>query len=143
MKRWQFKASLFASALLLFAGWNEPASAADMKYKIALIPGLTTDAFYITMHKGAQAAATALGVDLVFQGAPKFDPEQQVPVLNAIIGRKPDAILIAPTDKTQLVSPLKKAVDSGISVLTVDTFIGTGHYQTCSGDADFPLYYIA
>jgi ribose transport system substrate-binding protein len=143
MKRWQTKASLLASALLLFAGWNDPAAAADKKYTIALIPGLTTDAFYITMHKGAQAAATALGVDLVFQGAPKFDPEQQVPVLNAIIGRKPDAILIAPTDKTQLVNPLKKAVDSGISVLTVDTFIGTGHYQTGSGDADFPLSYIA
>ena len=24
---------------------------------VALVPGLTTDAFYITMHKGAQAAA--------------------------------------------------------------------------------------
>src|SRR5258707_7777789 len=95
------------------------------------------------MHKGAQAAATALGVDLVFQGAPKFDPEQQVPVLNAVIGRKPDAILIAPTDKTQLVSQLKNAAGRGISVITVDTFIGTGHYQTGSGDADFPLSYIA
>ena len=143
MKRWQTKASLLASTLLLFAGWNDPASAADKKYTIALIPGLTTDAFYITMHKGAQAAADALGVNLVFQGASDFNPVTQVPVLNAIIGRKPDAILIAPTDKVQLVSPLKKASDSGISVITVDTFIGTGHYQTGSGDADFPLSYIA
>src|ERR1700733_6035701 len=143
MKRWHIKASLFASAILLFAGWNDPASAADKKYTIALIPGLRTDAFYITMHKGAQAAANALGVDLVFQGAPKFDPEQQVPVLNAVIGRKPDAILIAPTDKTQLVSPLKNAAASGISIITVDTFIGNGHYQAGTGDADFPLSYIA
>ena len=67
----------------------------------------------------------------------------QVPVLNAIIGRKPSAILIAPTDKTQLIQPLKKAVDAGIPVLTVDTFIGDGHYQTGSGDADFPISYIA
>jgi len=113
------------------------------KFTVALIPGLTTDAFYITMRKGAQAAADALGVELVFQGAPEFNPVQQVPVLNAIIGRKPDAILIAPTDKVQLVSPLKKAVDSGIPVITVDTFIGDGKYQTGSGDADFPLSYIA
>ena len=119
------------------------ASAADKKYTIALIPGLTTDAFYITMHKGAAAAAKALGVDLVFQGAADFNPVTQVPVLNAIIGRKPDAILIAPTDKVQLVESLKKAVDAGIPVLTVDTFIGDGHYQTGSGDADFPLSYIA
>jgi ribose transport system substrate-binding protein len=122
-----------------------PRSVAEEKKKftIALIPGLTTDAFYITMRKGAQAAADALGAELVFQGAPEFNPVQQVPVLNAIIGRKPDAILIAPTDKVQLVSPLKKAVDSGIPVITVDTFIGDGKYQTGSGDADFPLSYIA
>ena len=117
--------------------------AADKKYTVALIPGLTTDAFYITMHRGAQAAADALGVELNFQGAPEFNPVQQVPVLNAIIGRKPDAILIAPTDKTQLIEPLKKAADAGIAVITVDTFIGNGHYQTGSGDADFPYSYIA
>jgi ribose transport system substrate-binding protein len=66
-----------------------------------------------------------------------------VPVLDAVIARKPDAILIAPTDKVQLVEPLKKAIAAGIPVITVDTFIGTGKYQTGSGDADFPLSYIA
>ena len=113
------------------------------KYTIALIPGLTTDAFYITMHKGADVAAKALGVDLIFQGAPEFNPVTQVPVLNAVIARNPSAILIAPTDKVQLVEPLKKAVQAGIPVITVDTFIGDGHYQTGTGDADFPLSYVA
>ena len=94
------------------------------KFTIALIPGLTTDAFYITMRKGAQAAADALGVELVFQGAPDFNPVTQVPVLDAVIARAPDAILIAPTDTTQLVEPLRKAHDAGIPVITVDTFIG-------------------
>jgi ribose transport system substrate-binding protein len=123
---------------------SAPSHAQDAKkYTIALIPGLTTDAFYITMNKGAQAAADALGVNLVFQGGPEFNPTVQVPVLDAIIARKPDAILIAPTDVTQLVEPLKKAKDAGIPVITVDTFIGTGKYQTGSGDADFPLSYIA
>ena len=119
------------------------AQAQAKKYTIALVPGLTTDAFYITMRKGAEAAAKAVGADLVFQGAPEFNPVQQAPVLDAVIARKPDAILIAPTDKTQLVQPLKKAADAGIPVITVDTFIGTGMYQTGSGDADFPLSYVA
>ena len=113
------------------------------KYTIALIPGLTTDAFYITMRKGAEAAAKAVGAELVFQGAPEFNPVQQAPVLDAVIARHPDALLIAPTDKTQLVQPLKKAADAGIPVITVDTFIGTGDYQTGAGDADFPLSYVA
>jgi ribose transport system substrate-binding protein len=143
MKRWISAFAALAAFGLVVPSLIDVASAADKKYTIALIPGLTTDAFYITMHKGAEAAAKALGVNLVFQGAADFNPVTQVPVLNAIIGRKPDAILIAPTDKVQLVESLKKAVDAGIPVLTVDTFIGDGHYQTGSGDADFPLSYIA
>ncbi|HEY0794125.1 MAG TPA: ABC transporter substrate-binding protein [Chthoniobacterales bacterium] len=133
-------AGMIAASLVL-----QPAAtrAADKKYTVALIPGLTTDPFYITMRRGAQAAADALGVELVFQGAPDFNPVTQVPVLNAVIGRKPNAILIAPTDKNQLVQPLKKAADAGIPVITVDTFIGDGKYQTGAGEADFPFSYIA
>ena len=118
-------------------------AAKDKTLTIALIPGLTTDAFYITMRKGAEAAAKAVGAKLVFQGAPDFNPVTQVPVLDAIIAKKPDAILIAPTDKDQLIQPLKKANEAGIAVITVDTFIGSGVYQTGAGDADFPLAYIA
>src|SRR5262252_1963894 len=135
-------AFFLAAAVGLLAVLPGSVQAADKKV-IALIPGLTTDAFYITMRKGAQAAADALGVELQWQGAPDFNPVQQVPVLDAVIGRHPDAILIAPTDKTQLVAPLKKAADAGIPVITVDTFIGNGQYQTGAGDADFPLAYIA
>lgn len=132
-----------ATALPVTAAMAGVARAQDQKFTIALIPGLTTDAFYITMNKGAQAAADALGVDLVFQGAPDFNPVTQVPVLDAVIARAPSAILIAPTDTTQLIEPLRKAHDAGIPVITVDTFIGTGMYQTGAGDADFPLSYVA
>jgi len=144
-RRTVFKAiAVSGMALALGMGALAPAQAQDAEnYTIALIPGLTTDAFYITMRKGAQAAADALGVELVFQGAPDFNPVLQVPVLDAVIARQPDAILIAPTDTTQLVEPLRKANDAGIPVITVDTFIGTGKYQTGAGDADFPYSYIA
>ncbi|MBB5751644.1 ABC transporter substrate-binding protein [Prosthecomicrobium pneumaticum] len=136
-------AAVAASVGLPAVGPGSVAHAQDKKFTIALIPGLTTDAFYITMRKGAQAAADALGAELVFQGGPEFNPVVQVPVLDAVIARKPDAILIAPTDTTQLVEPLRKAHDAGIPVITVDTFIGNGKYQTGAGDADFPLAYIA
>ncbi len=119
---------------------NDPA---DRDYTITLIPGLTTDAFYITMNAGAQAAAEALGITVNFQGAEEFNPTLQVPVLDAVIARQPDAILIAPTDTTQLIAPLQSAADAGIPVITVDTFIGDGQYQDGAGDGDFPLSYIA
>lgn len=137
-------AALFGAAGIaaMAAGSPAPAAAQD-KCTIALIPGLTTDAFYITMRKGAELAAKAVGCELLFQGAPDFNPVTQVPVLQAVIARKPSAILIAPTDKQQLIAPLQQAVDAGIPVITVDTFIDDGRYQNGEGAGDFPLSYIA
>lgn len=137
------KLTLLATLLLALSLAFTAFAQSNKKYTIALIPGLTTDAFYITMHCGAMVAADQVGANLVFQGGQTFNPVTQVPVLNAIIARHPDAILIAPTDKQQLIAPLKKAADAGIKVITVDTFIGNGQYQTGSGNADFPLSYIA
>jgi ribose transport system substrate-binding protein len=132
-----------AFGAILLVGASADHASAQKKPVIALIPGLTTDAFYITMHKGAQKAADALGAQLIFQGGPEFNPTVQVPVLNAVIARHPDAILIAPTDKQQLIAPLKQAVDAGIKVITVDTFIDDGKYQDGRGEGDFPLSYVA
>ncbi len=97
---------------------------ATQQKTIYLVAGITTDAFYLTMKKGAQAEARKLGVKLVFTGAPNaFSPQTQIPFLNAAIARKPDAILIAPTDKTALIAPIRRAIQAGIPVATVDTFI--------------------
>ena len=124
------------------AAMASKASAADT-VTIALIPGLTADGFYVTMHKGAEAAAKATGANLIYQGAAEWNVSLQVPILDAVIAKKPAAILIAPNDKTQLIQPLKKAFDAGIQVVCVDTFIGTGVFQTGKGDADFPISYVA
>jgi ribose transport system substrate-binding protein len=120
----------------------EKASAQD-KITIALIPGLTADGFYVTMHHGAEAAAKAVGAELIYQGAAEWNVSLQVPVLDAVIAKKPRAIMIAPTDKVQLIAPLKKAHDAGIAIVCVDTYIGTGVFQTGAGDADFPISYVA
>jgi len=139
-------AGLLGAATLGLTVLATPSSAAAQAAgacTIALIPGLTTDAFYITMHRGAEMAAKAVGCELLFQGAPDFNPTTQVPVLQAVIARKPNAILIAPTDKQQLIAPLQQAVDAGIPVITVDTFIDDGKYRDGSGSGDFPLSYIA
>jgi len=119
------------------------AGAQDKDISIVLVPGLTTDAFYITMNKGAQAAAEALGIEVDFQGAEDFNPTLQIPVLEAVVARQPDAILIAPTDTVQLIDPLRRAADNGVAIITVDTFIDDGRYQDGAGDGDFPFAYIA
>ena len=94
-------------------------------YTFYLVAGIASDAFYLTMNKGAQAEAKKLGnVKVVFTGSPAaFSPPTQIPFLNGAIARKPNAILIAPTDKTALISPIQRAISAGIPVATVDTFI--------------------
>jgi ribose transport system substrate-binding protein len=51
-----------------------------------------------------------------------------------------DYLIIAPVDKEQMIAPLQSAVDAGIKVITVDTFLGDGDYV--NGPVTFPLSYI-
>src|SRR2546421_4090970 len=108
-------------------GGAAPAGTQSAKktYTFYLVAGIASDAFYLTMKKGAQAAAKKLGnVKVVFTGSPAaFSPNTQIPFLNGAIARKPDAILIAPTDKSALIAPIQRAINAGIPVATVDTFI--------------------
>ena len=62
-----------AATAMAGAGLATGRASAAEKPTIALIPGLTADGFYITMHKGADAAAKAVGADLVFQGAAEWN----------------------------------------------------------------------
>lgn len=90
---------------------------------IALVPGLTTDPFYITMHAGAAAEAAKLGVTLDWQGGTQFSPTTQIPVVTALLASHPSALLIAPTDIKALQAPIQRYVNAGIPVLAVDTTI--------------------
>jgi ribose transport system substrate-binding protein len=119
--------AIAAVASTASGGGRAPAAKQSAKktYKFILVAGIASDAFYLTMNKGAQAAAKKLGnVSVQFTGSPQaFSPPTQIPFLNAAIAKKPDAILIAPTDKSALIAPIQRAVSAGIPVVTVDTFI--------------------
>lgn len=90
---------------------------------IALVPGMTTDPFYITMERGAQAEAKKLGLHLIWQGGTSFSPESQTPVLQALLAKHPAALLVAPTSEVALTNPIRQFVAAGIPVISVDTTI--------------------
>jgi ribose transport system substrate-binding protein len=90
-------------------------------YTMTLIAGVRGDEFYITMNCGAQAEARKQGVELDFQGPDQFDASLQTPIVNAVTQKKPDAILIAPTDTKAMYVPIKQAADAGITIVLVDT----------------------
>ncbi|MER9633585.1 ABC transporter substrate-binding protein [Mesorhizobium sp. M0228] len=116
------------------------AAAAQDKIKIGFLPGVV-DPFYQVMQTGVEAAAKDLGVEVVTQIPQTWGVEAQTPILDAMVARGDlDYIVTAPTDKDQMIGPLKAAVDAGIKVITVDTFLGDGDYV--NGPVTFPISYI-
>jgi ribose transport system substrate-binding protein len=73
------------------------------------------------MNCGAQAKAKELGVSLNFQGPDQFDPSLQTPIVNAVAAKKPDAVLIAPTDSKAMFAPINQLAQNGSKVVLVDT----------------------
>jgi ribose transport system substrate-binding protein len=96
-------------------------SSSGKKYNITLIQGVAGDTFYGSMACGAKDAGAKLGASIDVQGATTFAPATQIPVLNAVVAKHPDAILIAPTDPNALAAPLKQAAAAGIKIVLVDT----------------------
>ena len=128
-----------AAALALAAGAPWAASAQE-KLKIGFLPGVT-DPFYQVMQIGVEKAAADLGFEVVTQIPPTWGVEAQTPILDALIARGDlDYIITAPVEKDQMVGPLQAAVDAGIKIITVDTFLGDGDYE--DGPVTFPISYI-
>ncbi len=136
-----FRKQLFgalAAAAILAAGSGT--AAAQDKIKIGFLPGVV-DPFYQVMEIGVNAAADELGLEVVTQIPATWGVEIQTPILDAMIARGDlDYLITAPTDKDQMIGPLQAAVDAGIRVITVDTFLGDGDY--ISGPVNFPISYI-
>ena len=129
---------LAATSVAALALAASPADAA--KLKIGFLPGVV-DPFYQVMQLGVEAAAKELGYDVVTQIPPTWGVAAQTPLLNAMIARGDlNYIITAPVDKDQMVAPLKAALDAGIKVITVDTFLGDGDYV--GGPVKFPISYI-
>ncbi len=91
--------------------------------KIVFIQGVKGDGFYITMDCGIQAAAKKAGATVQTVGPAKFDATLQKPILDAIVAKKPDAILIAPNDVNAMQKPLEDAAKKGIDIVLVDTTV--------------------
>lgn len=123
-----------------FATQATVALAQDDGITIGFLPGVV-DPFYQVMELGVNAGAEDMGVTVVTQIPATWGVGVQVPILDAMIARGDlDYIVLAPTDKDQMVGPLIAALEAGIKIITVDTFIGDGDYA--NGPETFPISHI-
>jgi len=103
-----------------------PATAAQLAtpgkpYTIAMMPKSKGNAYFIACRKGADEAAAALGVNLVWDGPTDPDPARQNEIVETWIAGKVDAIAVAVENRDAISTALRKARAAGIKVLTWDS----------------------
>ena len=88
------------------------------KYEIALVAKVNGIPWFNRMGVGVKEAADKLNVNAYQTGPATPDPAQQVKVIEDLIAKNVNAIIVVPNDATVLEPVLKKARDKGIVVLS-------------------------
>lgn len=112
---------LLLSAVLFLAACS-PAPDTG-KPQVALVMKSLANEFFATMAKGAEAhhAAHAADYDLLVNGIKnETDLAEQVNLVEQMVARGAQAIVIAPADSKALVPALKRAADQGVLIINID-----------------------
>lgn len=97
----------------------------------ALIPMGTTDEYWKAVHAGAVMAGKKYGVQVLWQGPMKRDDRTaQMDVVENMIVRGVDGIVLAPVDDKALRGPVENAHRSGIPVVVIDSNLDSDRYVT-------------
>lgn len=114
-------------------------SGAAKPLKIAVIPKGMTHEFWNAIHAGAVKAGRELGVEVIWKGANKEDDRAgQISVVEDMINRGVDGIVLAPLDNKALVRPVAEAKAENIPVVIIDSplngedfvsYIATDNYK--------------
>jgi len=115
------------------------ANTAGKPLALALIPMGTTDEYWRTIHAGAEQAAAELGVRIIWQGPMRRDDRgAQCDVVDNMVVRRVNGIVLAPVDNMALRGPVEDAFRSKIPVVVIDSdlqsdraasFIATNNYK--------------
>ena len=125
MRRSARVAVVCLSFLFLFA----PACKRDQKSVIAVIPKGRAHLFWQSVHAGAVAASWESGVEIIWNGPPtETDYTTQLQIVEAMINRRVDAIVLAPIDKKAMVGVVERAATTGIPVVIFDSGIETDRF---------------
>ena len=111
-------------------------------YEIAVIPKGLSHQFWLTVKAGAEAAGEEFNAEIIWQGpAKETQIDKQIGIMEDMVSRNVDAIVMAACDENALVRTIKLATDAGITVVTdtapskiqhTSTWCSTA---TCSGPA--------
>ena len=109
-----------------------------IKLVIGVVPMGATHMYWKSIHAGALQAASELGVEILWKsGIKEDDRDSQIKVVEDMITRKVNGIVLAPLDNTALRPSVQDAIQQGIPVVIIDSdlksdkqvsFVATDNY---------------
>ena len=120
MRRFTLLILILASVAIAAACGTKPTSTSTIT--IAVVPKGTTHESWKSVHAGAVKAGRELGVTILWQGPLKEDDrEDQIRVVDTLVSRGIQGLLLAPLDDKALRQPVANAVRAGVPVVTFDS----------------------
>ena len=93
---------------------------------VGVVPKGTNHVFWQSVHAGAIKAGEEFGLEILWN-APQLeiDSSRQISIVENLISRRVDGIVLAPVDADALVTVVERAADAGIPVAIFDSAIST------------------
>jgi len=97
------------------------------EYTIAVVPKGLVHQFWQTVRAGAESAGREFGAKIIWNGPPReTEVERQISIIEDMINRNVDALVMAACHETALADVLEKAKSRGIPVVTIDSGVKSG-----------------
>jgi len=116
---------MFIALLLTGCGSSSNAPKADSGAKtgkkvVAMVPKVIGSPYFDTCAEGAKKVAAEFGFEFLYTGPTSADAAQQVNIIQDLINKKVDVLIVAANDAQSVAPALKKAKAAGIKVMTYD-----------------------
>ena len=109
---------MLVSSVAFAAGSKEAAASGKKDYRIAVVPKLTSIAWFQRMEVGVKEYAKETGIDAFYTGPSEGDGALQAQAIEDLISQGVDAICVVPFSTSALEPVLKKAREAGIVVIS-------------------------
>ncbi|HOJ69104.1 MAG TPA: ABC transporter substrate-binding protein [Candidatus Hydrogenedentes bacterium] len=94
--------------------------------QVAVIPKGLTHQFWVSVHRGAEAAGREAGAEILWQGpAKETDIDKQITIIQDMLTRKVNAMVLAACDADALVGTVEQVVAAGIPVVMIDSGVNS------------------
>ncbi|MHB0864978.1 autoinducer 2 ABC transporter substrate-binding protein [Paenibacillus sp. SEL3] len=111
---------------VIYSSDTEQQLASDTKeesfvYTIGMVPKATENSYFNQVEDGAREAAKDLGVQLLYEGSPVADTDQQIRSIRNLMARGVDLLAVSANDLQKLAPILEEVRARNIRVITWDS----------------------